>query len=166
MQVLNGLKYIHTELKISISKPLYENTFLNYAGYVKIGANADFSFSFSLGYEAYSYIGRIGTGLLEGPGDRGPQDIRSVGNLMLHIMQQGTMFRNSQEENLQNPRDWSVSLVNFWNATKTSTIEDLLDVSKPSPIALSLHRLLQSASFSYHGTTISCWACTTGVGGR
>ena len=49
LQVLNGLKYIHRELKTSISKPLYENTFLNYTGYVKIGANADFSFSFSLG---------------------------------------------------------------------------------------------------------------------
>ncbi|KAL2811823.1 hypothetical protein BDW59DRAFT_155438 [Aspergillus cavernicola] len=116
-EVLEGLKYIHRELKISTHKPLYENTFLNYSGHVKIG--------------------HIGTSLLSGPEEQGQQDIHSVGNLMLHIMQRGTMFGNPQEENLQNPHDWSVSILDFWNATKTSPIENLLDHSFLTTVALS-----------------------------
>lgn len=56
-------------------------------------------------------------------------DIRSVGTLMLHIMQPGVMYKSPDETDLLNPNKWSAAINDFLMATRNSTTEELLNVS-------------------------------------
>jgi hypothetical protein len=74
-------------------------------------------------------IGNIGASLLSNYGIQEGDDIKSIGTMMLRIMQPGTMHRNPNETYIQRPRDWSDTILGFLKATREISLKALLSVS-------------------------------------
>ncbi|KAJ5183279.1 hypothetical protein N7492_000895 [Penicillium capsulatum] len=108
-EVLHGLLYIHRDLDVAYTGLLYENVFLDLSGSVKIG--------------------NFGTSLIAGNKTQYRSNSRSVGVLLLYIMQPGTMCRHPDETSVCHPEKWDSSMVQFQKATETSSIEEILNVS-------------------------------------
>lgn len=125
MKVLNALEFVHNELHVDYIGSIYDNVYFSYDGAVKLGMCSSTLTDGSL----ILRVGNVGSSLICSSNSQHNSDIRSVGTMMLCIMQPGTMYKNPTETQLQHLDEWSDSAVDFLRATNTSCIESLLEVS-------------------------------------
>ncbi|KAF4251664.1 hypothetical protein CNMCM8980_005533 [Aspergillus fumigatiaffinis] len=132
--VLNALAFVHNELQVNYVGSIYDHVYFSYDGSVKLGMDRPFH-NQELTEQS---IGNIGASLLSNYGIQEGDDIKSIGTMMLRIMQPGTMHRNPNETYIQRPRDWSDTILGFLKATREISLKALL--SHPFVTATSVDR--------------------------
>jgi hypothetical protein len=123
--VLEGLKFIHTELKISHGSIKCSNILLTYLGDLKIGL-----------YRAYNdwipnnrCVANISDSILQGTTLRDrDKDLRAVGAIAIGLSDQPTLVREELPEAILATSELSTSARNFIENTKWCRVDELLEV--------------------------------------
>jgi hypothetical protein len=124
-EVLEGLKFIHAELKISHGSIKCSNILLTYSGDLKIGlyrANDDWA-------ATNRCVANIGDSILQGTTLRDrDKDLRAVGAIAIGLSDLPTLVREELPEAIPAKSELSTSARNFIENTKQRRVDELLEV--------------------------------------
>lgn len=125
-QVLNGIQYIHRDLKILHGSIAAANIMVTRAGCIKIGPTS-FNLTDSM---LRSSAANVGQSMLEAVSSVGNEqkDIRALGLLMIRLMELGTSLESPDLLELKKPETWNDDIKDFLSRTIKYPGDTLKDV--------------------------------------